>query len=155
MTETEKPIKCKADAGLTFGTEVETVSGKSLGRITTFDPIDDLRGRRPLPSIHSITTDKGYFLRAEDIAIEGNKGETLLVSLLRDIKPQEKPVDNDIPSEETAIAMDDIKHGYTIPLENLDDALDKVIADARAEKKRKATFERKTNASVGPTARTE
>ncbi len=88
MTETEKTIKCKADAGLTFGKEVETVGGKSLGKITVFDPIADLRNRSPLPKIHSITTDKGYFLRAEDVVIEGNRGEKLLVSLLRDVKPQ-------------------------------------------------------------------
>ncbi len=89
MAETEKTIKCKADARLTFGTEVETVGGKSLGKVTVFDPIYDLRNRRPLPSIHSITTDKGYFLRAEEVVIEGNNGENLLVSLSREVKPQE------------------------------------------------------------------
>ncbi len=154
MTETEKAIKCKADAGLTFGTEVETVGGKSLGKITVFDPIDDLRNRRPLPKIHSITTDKGYFLRAEDIVIEGNRGEKLLVSLLRDVKPQEAEVDNDIPSEETAIAMDDARSGYVEHASNFEE-FEALVERTRQEEKRKATFKHASKSAEPPTAQKE
>ena len=154
MAETEKTIKCKTDAGLTFGTEVETVGGKSLGKITVFDPIDDLRNRRPLPKIHSITTDKGYFLRAEDVVIEGNRGEKLLVSLLRDVKPQEEPVDNDIPSEETAIAMDDARRGHVVE-GNLDEDLDRLLEQTREEMRQESKFKRKPSASAKPTVQTE
>jgi hypothetical protein len=154
MAEADKPIRCNANAGLTFGTEVETVSGQSLGRITVFDPIHDLRNGRPLPNIHSITTDKGYFLRAEDIAIEGNKGKKLVVSLLRDVKPQEEPVDNDLPSEETAIAMDDIKHGNVVVVKNLNE-MDKLVENTREEERRLANPQRKPSVASKPTVQTE
>ena len=80
-------------------------------------------------------------------------------AILRKMSSAVKPIemseaDNDIPSEETAIAMDDIKHGNVVVVKSLGE-MDKLVENTREGERRLANPQRKPSVASKPTVQTE
>ncbi len=81
MLEGTSAIRAKPGTSIAVGLTVETVGGKSLGKINAFDKMLDRENH--YAGVTRIRTDGGYALSRDDIIVERSTNEKLVVSLLR------------------------------------------------------------------------
>lgn len=76
-------IRSKSGASIEIGMDVETVGGRSLGRVSAFDKLLDELG--VYAGVSKIRTEKGCSLTRDDILVERSAPGKLIVSMLRNI----------------------------------------------------------------------